>query len=409
MAVPQLESVESGIRSGRAEFVRETTEGETPSDPDWLRYSDAYQSISPQPSATISPRRRVGSEDVQNFNAGAEDHTLSIEYDLQRAIESGSTNDASYDGLARASDGTVPSSHSFLLRENLGGSGNLGGGVRGYWVGKGGKIDTVTLSGEPGDGNPVMVNLDYIFAKLRQYVIHQPSSSVSVTVTSTDSNDTMDVTIEDDGANTTETLTLSGTTSVSGTASFDSIDAIDLASAPQGDITVEDGSGNTIATIYGKSSYDDREGDLGVPALGSGSHEGALGTSYEIFLGDTVERPSGNAGEFLDQNTRINSFEITVNNNLEATAHVGSVAKEISEGQRVVEVAATLFGEKTSFESTTQHLRVTQETIKWALTSDTIEVTDAVLTDLGSISKESEQAVMTLDNTFQGKSINFNP
>lgn len=403
-----LESVESGIRAGRTEFVRETTVGTTPSDPDWLRYSDAYQTVTPEPTASISPRRRVGSYDVQNFNAGAEDHSLSIEYDLQRAIESGSTNDASFDGLARSSDGTMQSTHSYLQRDNLGGSGNLGGGIRGYTVGKGGKIDSVNLSGEPGEGNPVMVTLDYLFEKMRFYVIHQPSGSVNVTVSSSDANDTMDITIEDDGAGTSETLTLNGTTDVVGTASFSSIDAVELASRPTGDITVEDGSGNTITVIKGSSSHDDREGDLGVPALGNGSHEGALGTSYEVFLGDTVERPSGNTGEFLDTNTRINSFEITVNNNIAANAHVGSIGKELSEGPREIEVSATLFGEKTSFEAAEQHLQVVEETIKWDTTNDTIEVTDAVLRDLGSIGKESEQQVMMVDNTFEGQGITLN-
>lgn len=400
-----LESVESGIRSGRTEFVRESSVGTIPTDPDWLRFSDAYQTVTPEPAATISPRRRVGSYDVQNFNAGAEDHSLSIEYDLQRAIASGPTNDASYDGLTRASDGTLPSTHSYLQRDNLGGSGNLGGGIRGYTVGTGGKIDTVSLSGEPGDGNPVMISLDYLFEKMRFYVIHQPSGSVSITVSSSDTSDSMDVTIEDDGAGTSETLTLNGTTDVTGTATFSSIDAIELASAPTGDVTIEDGSGNTISVIKGSASYDDREGDTGVPALGNGSHESALGSSYEIFLGDTVERPSGSTGEFLDLNTRINSMEVTVNNNVEATPHVGSIGKELNVGQRDVEVSATIFGEKTSYEAAEQHLQVIEETIRWELTNDTIEVDSAVLTDLGSIAKESEQAVMTIDNTFTGKGL----
>lgn len=404
----QLESVESGIRDGRAEFVRETTEGQTPSNPAWLRFSDAYQTITPEPSANIAQRRRVGAVDVQSFNFGAEDHTLTIEYDLQRAIDSGSTNDASRDGIARASDGTLPNTHSFLERAELGGTGNLGGGVRGYTVGRGGKIDTVTLSGEAGDGNPVTVSLDYMFAKMRFHVIHQPSSGVSITVSSSDANDTMDITIEDDGASTTETLTLNGTTAVTGTATFSSIDAIELASRPVGDITVEDGSGNTIAVLRGSAHYSDREGDLGVPLLGSGSHESALGTSYEIFLGDTIERPAGTTGEFLDANTRINSFEVTVNNNLEATAHVGSIAKEISEGPRDIEVSASIFGQKPSFEAAEQHLADTEEDIIWQMTSDDMTVTNAVLTDLGDIGRESEQAILQLDNTFTGRGVQLN-
>lgn len=400
-------SVESGIKPQRLEFVRESTEGETPDNPAWSLYSDQVQSVGVSPSTAISPRRSVGDPDVQDFLAGAEDHEFTITYDLQQWFTS--SGDPAYDGMVRDS-GTneLPSSHSILIRDRLGGSGEAGGGHYQYTVIKGAKIDSVNLAGEPESGEPVIVELSYLAEKSRAYRVSWPSSATTLDVVSTDSGDTMDLTIEDEGASTTETVTLSGTTTVSTTGSFGSIDAFELSSEPTGDVTISDGSGNTLVTIYGSSSYQDREGDFGVPTLGSGSHASAIGSDFEIFAGDTIERPSG-SGSFIDpDDVFLNSAECTIENNLEASTQVDSVRKVISEGSRTINISASIFGAAASYHSIDQHLRVNGADIKWTLSGGDLTFTDATLTDPGDVTKETETAVMTIDNSFQARDITIN-
>ncbi len=408
-------TLESGIRSGRLEFVRETTEGTTPTDPAWSLFSDAYQTVAPTLNTTITPRRAVGEHDVQEFNPGSEDHTLEVTYDLMQALvdssgdmsteTSGSPNDAAADGILRGSEGEAINTHTVVERMTYGGNGTAGGGSRGYLVMRGAKVDSVTMSGEPASGDPITVTLSYMAPKGRIYRVDQPDSSTTLDVRSTDAGDTSQtVTIEDDGGSTSEGVSLNGTTVVTTTASFGSIDAINLDAETVGDVVIEDGSGNELARLHGSASYADREGDLGIPLLGAGSHASAIGNDAENIIGDTFVKPQG-GGEFLDPNTQINSAELSVENNAEATARVSDIGKEISFGPRDIQVSATLFGERTSFHTVKEHLQNTEEDIQWELTNSVVRVKGATLDEPGDATREAEQAVMQLDNTFTGKSI----
>lgn len=399
-------SVESGIKPQRLEFVRESTEGETPTDPDWDLYSDQVQSVSPTMSVAISPRRSVGVVDPNDFLPGAEDHEFAVTYDVQQWFTA--SGDAAYDGMTRDSSNELPSSHSIMMRDQLGGSGEAGGGHYMYTIFKGALVNSVELTGEPESGEPVMATLSYLAEKARSYRVSWPSSSTTLTVQSTDDADTMDLTIEDEGASTTETVTLTGTTSVSTTSSFGSIDAFELTAEPAGDVTIEDGSGNTLVTIYGSASYEDRAGDTGIPALGSGSHASAIGSSFEIFAGDLIERPSGSGGFIDSDDICINSASVTIENNLEATVCIDDIGKKINEGARNINISASIFGAAASYHSVTQHLRAVTSNIKWTLSGGNLEFTNAVLTDAGDISKETETAVMTIDNTFQASGLTIN-
>ena len=274
---------ESGIRSLRLQFIRETTEGVTPADPDWLIYSDAVQNFEISPTGSINPRGNVGSPDIANFNAGTESHEFSVQYDLQRWFTAAA--DAAYDGMFRNADGALPASHSMWARARAGDDGVAGQGSYIHYVGTGGKINTVTLVGEPESGEPIVVSLAYNCRKLRSYQIDAPVSSGVLTVVSTSASDTtQSVTVEDEGAAASETIgPLTGVTPVVGATSFASIGAAFLDAECVGDVTIEDASANLCMTIYGQDSYGGREGDLGVPLLDSGGHGAAVtGAFLEI-------------------------------------------------------------------------------------------------------------------------------
>jgi len=396
-------SVESGFKPHRLEFVRESEFGVTPDNPSWLKYSPSIQSITPTPTANIAERRNIGDADVVDFFAGAEDHELELEYDLHKWFVDGGGNalDASGDGLLRDANNELPASHTVVMRGTLGGTGADNGGSRLYVVARGAKVNSVDLNGDPGSGEPVTVTLNYLATKKRQFRVDQPGSATTLDIASTDAGDTsQSLTIESDDAGTTEVVSLNGTTVVTTTASFDSIDAVLLDAQTQGDVTVSVTGGPELARIRGLSSYQDREGDLGIPLLGSGDRSDTVPSAPEIFLGDTITRGSG----FLE-NADINSASASVQNNIEATPVVNSIGQQLNEAARDVTFTATVFGPKASFDSVIEHLTVAKTDIVWTMTGGSLTFPNAVLTGLGSLTRESEQAVMTIDNTFTSQGI----
>jgi len=396
-------SYESGIRALRLEFVRESTYNTPPTDPAWGLYSDAVQSFSVSPQASVSPRGNIGTPDVVNFNSGTESHEFSVTYDLQRFFVDGGGDpvDPAGDGMIRLSDGQLPNSHTVVARARSGDDGIQSGGSYIYYVATGAKINSVNLGGEPESGDPIVVTLDYMCRKLRAYQIDQPSASGTVDVVSTSTADTSQtLTIESEDAGVSEDVALTGSTPVTTTASFPTIDAAWLDGECVGDVTIEKGS-DTLMIIYGSASYDDREGDLGVPALGSGSHGSEIGTAYENILGDTITR----GGVALGIDADISSVSISVENGIETSSTIYSIGKALSEGMRTINLNASVFGPTASYDAMIDHLRTVESDIVWTLSGGTCTLVGAAMTSLGSIARDTGMAVLSVDNTFQGKSL----
>lgn len=392
---------ESGIRALRLEFVRETTEGVTPADPDWILYSDAVQMFEVSPTASISPRGNIGTPDVVNFNAGTESHEFAVTYDMQNWPSA--TGDATYDGMMRDADGALPASHSMLARARSGDNGVAGTGSYIYYHAVGAKINSLTLGGEPESGDPITVSLNYICRKLRSYQVDAPVSSGTLDVVSSSASDTTQtLDLEDATAAITEAVSLTGTTPVTTTASFASIGAAWLDAECVGDVTVSDASANLCLTIYGSASYNDREGDLGIPLLGAGSRGAAYATAYESILGDTIERPNGTP---LGIDADVSSVSMSVENNIETSSTIYSIGQILSEGPRTITLSASVMGPTASYDAMVDHLQANEANIEWTLTGGTITLVGAAMTDLGSIARDTGLALLSIDNTFQGKSI----
>lgn len=388
---------ESALHDRRIEFVPETTRGEPPSNPSWELFSDRLQNIDWSPSPTYDVDRAVGTADALDADAGPEDHSLALAYRLQRWLVDGSGNpqDAAAYGLLRDADNQLHNSHTIVDREDRSTGGADGGGRRTYTVAVGALIGEVTLEGDPSTGNPITPELAYTAEKVRSYEIDQPADGTTITVVSTDGNDSMDVTIEDDGAATSETLTLNGTTEVTGTSSFTSIDAVRLASEAAGDVQIKDDAGNVLMEIKGKNSYDDREGDLGIPLLGSGSHASALGTAFERFIGDVINRGGSSIADTLT------SLALTASNNLETEPQVGTLRRRIDEGGRDVTMSASTVGDGESHDRIVESLISTAADIQWQLTGGNITLKSAILDSPGGRQIQVGDAKVTQDNTFR--------
>ena len=392
-------AVEAGIKDLRVHFVRETTTGIIQADPAWLRYSDTVQRIQESPNANLYMQRGAGEFDIQDFLTGPEDHGLEITYELQNWITSG--NDAAADGLLRAADGAFLNTHGYQSRQDLISGGILSSGRRIYTIGKGGRIGRVSLAGDPNTGEPLKVMLTYIYEKLRSYVIDQPASSGVVTVVSDDAADTSQVlTVENEGAAASEGISLNGTTPVAGATSFGDVDSFSLDIECTGDVTITMG-GQVIGTILGKTSNGGYEGDFGIPPLGSGSFEAALGTGYEQIVGSTIQR----GGSDLEAAATISALEYQVENNLVVHPRIDSRKRRIIEGARDVTVIANIFSEVGSHDAFVEHLKATEADIVWTLTGGSITAQNAALTGLGGRSYEAGQAVMQRNNTFTARSL----
>lgn len=396
-----MASQESGIKGLDLEFVRETIRGVDPANPAFLFYSDAVQSFNLSPTASINPRGNIGSADIVNFNSGTESHEFGVTYDLQRWFTS--STDAAYDGLHRLASGELPASHMVVGKAVHGTDGAASNGGFIYYVMNGALINSVTLTGEPESGDPIVVDLSYMCEKQRAYMVDTPAGATMLTIVSSDAADTtQDITIEDAGASISEVLSLTGTTPVNTSSSaFTEIEGALLDAECKGDVTITDGS-NLLMTIYGTDAYDTRDGDLGIPLLGSGSHASVIAASYETILGDTIERPGGTS---IAYDGCIASASISVDNNIETNSCISQIGMKLSEGPRTVTLDASLFGPKISFDMMREHLQATETNIVWTMTGGTLTLAGAALTSLGGVSRDTGQAVLTLDNTFQGKSL----
>ena len=405
-------SNEGSIRNQRAEFVRESQKGVFPTDPTFEAFSDNITSVDWSPTPGVSERRGIGSPDVATFHNGPEEHELTVEYDLQRWVVDGSgdPNDATGDGVLRNANNDLPNTHGVVIREenlDVPASETVNGAAskdtRLYLVGIGGRVSSVTYSGDPGSDQPVTVEVTYTFEKIREYQLDQPGTDDTLDITNNGSSG-VDVTIENENAGTSETNTVAAGTTVTTTATFSDIDAVELSGDIDGDVVVaESTSGDDLVRIRGSNHYGHGEGDEGVPALGSGSHAGAVGTAYETILDDTIERPSGTGLGY-----EINSVEFTVENELDTREQIGTPRMAISAGNRTVEVSTTLVGPTESVQQANEALGEVGANLVWSLSGGSLQADNARLTDFSGVSKSEGEAAMSLDNTFTGETVTVN-
>lgn len=421
-------SYESGIQPYRIEFIRESTRGVTPDDPTWVLFSDNVRTFEPAIDPQMEGQEGLGTPDYNSSFAGTEQTEITVVYDLQQWLIDGSSNaqDASYDAVARNNDNRIPNSHSVVRRLDVGSldAGNTINGAtskdsRMYFVGKGGLAD-VTFTMNIDSGQPIQVELAYQFEKGRLYQIDQPPSDGSgkQIALQTDADDTNDqgttITIEgiDDGGNAAEEdVSLDGadsTTAVDTDTAFQEIDAIEIGSELVNNLEVYEDDDNTndsvtlgdqLAVFYGQKAYDQGEGDLGVPALGSGSHASALGGDYELPLdGDLFELPTGTT--IADE---ITTTEISFDNNINAMSRSNGPRPRLVEGGRDAEVSTTVFGQVETYQQTVDMLRTNAQNYKWTASdpngdSGSVELTNTKVTEVGE-SEEARQDVIEVELT----------
>ncbi len=402
-------ATEGGIRDKRFEYARETIAGELVTDPNWKLPSDNVTNFEWSPTGGVQARQGLGTADVVRHDNGPEEHEVTVQYDMQvfPVDASGNPQSLDADGLLRAGpQNALPNTHQFVRREqkdDLDANQTVNGSTRKdnrtFTVMVGGRIDSVSYQGDPSSEQPVVVEVTYSAEKVRQYQIDQPGSSTVLDITN-DGSSEIDVTVEDEGATTTETITVSAGATETTTSQFGDIDAIQLSDDVDGDVTVSESSGDDLAIIRGSDFYGHGEGDMGVPSLGSGSHADPIGTDYEFILGDKIEQPAGSSFAY-----ELNSVELSVENNVQSREQIGTPRMALSADNRGVELTTTIVGETESVRTAEEHLGVKQNDIVWTMSGGTITVDNSALTDFGGVTDEMGESAMSLDNTFTGEGI----
>jgi len=399
------------MRLQRAEFAREPDPGVAPTDPSFEAYSDTVMMYPGwDPDANIEAQRGVGTYRPENFFAGPEDHSgVRIAYHLQRWItDGGSPNDAHADGLQRDADNRAQNTHTFVGREEHNAGGVAGGGRRIYYVGQGGYVASGELPFATDTALPIETSIEYDFQRFMVFVVDQPSASTTLYAKSTDAADTSQtLTIEDEGAGTTEDVNLNGTTAQQTTASFGDIDALWLDAECEGTVEVYDGdpsgSANKLAEIGGAGDYDQGEGDLGIPALGSGSHAGSVGSSFEHFIDDTIEATTGTLG---GTNARVVSSTFSYDNGTDADT-VGGRFRDVYMGEQTLTLEADVFGPEANAQEIRHHLQNSGIDVTWTADAGTLELLAGTRTSGGEADKEASQGRATISPSYEFSDLNI--
>lgn len=347
---------ESATANTRIEWVPESSFMTPPDNPSWNRFSD-YIQLGPGWGGDpgVEGFRAQGSPDIADHFRGQEEHPFGFEYLMQRfPVDSGGAIQGP-EAVPIVNDGSeYYPSHSLVYRREVTSGGNFDAGFREYAVGLGARVSSVTFPGDASEARPILLQTEYDAAYGRTHLIHQPASATTLTVSSTSTEDTFDVVIEDEGAATTETVTLNGTSEVTTSASFDNIDAIWCEAEPVGDISVTDGTTDILEDPLAGTEGDGRGGyELGVPPLGTGSHASAIGTdprnfhflgTDQLWGGSSAAPSAGNAGG-------VESADLTVEMDVSYEPRTGSPFPAVVVNNRTVTVDLPTRGQYESYQT----------------------------------------------------------
>lgn len=418
---------ESGLLDHRCVFAREDplNRGQPPTNGTYRLFSDRMQSIfNLSPEANIEAMRAVGHADARSFWPGPEEHEASFEYYLQRWFVDASGNplDAMYDGLIRDEDNRLPHTHTVVDRETNHTGGNFGNGTYKYTVGLGGKIDVVSTEGNADDSLPMVWEVEYVFEKVRSYVVHRLDAPSTLLVASDNANDTGQVTIENEDRTIQETFSLNGTTDVLTTNAFDSVDSIWINTDQMGDVTVyknvgdatTPARGDPVAYIPGRETHNMIEGDQGIPPVGSGSIENQIEAdpaagSFEHFLAARVSRAPTRTVGGLEFGPRLHSVSLEVANNVDSEALAHTRRQALDEGAREVTVGAEIAGPFASHETLTDYMTTSGGDVNVELQGGTLRFPQATVTDPGERGAEAEEASSTVDMELESRATATDP
>ena len=402
-------TVESALQDVRVEYVKEQTEAEAPSDPDWSVLTDYLDELTFSPGADREGIEVVGSSDIRDMFRSSEEPELSSSFYKQQGFVD-SNGDPQYPaGQPLAySDGCDLPSYTVLSRQEYDCEGNDGAGYREYVVLFGAKPIEVVNPGDPSEAQPILEELSWQARKGRTYVIHQPSAGTTLEIENTGS-DSVDITVESEGGSTAETITVGGNSTVTTLETYSDVDVIYAESEHEGDILVTDGSGTNIldeATPLAGSDTDGVESDLGIPPLGAGSRGSAIGTDPSDYQFIGLDGPITWQGTALAD--RIHTLDLTVSIDTSREAIQGARGSTIDPGMRTVEVEADTAGPHESADLIAENFHNEEGDIVYPYPDNDVTVYNAQITDVPDYTRQAGDANYIPSTTWTGHSDDTN-
>ena len=404
-----MTQVESSLQATRIEYVQETEEAVSPTDPDFQVLSDFLDEFNFSPGADREGIEVLGDADIRDMFRSSEEPEFTTSFYKQQGFVD-SSGDPQYpagEPLAY-SDGCDLPSYTVLSRQEYDCEGNDGAGYREYVVLFGAKPVEVVNPGDPSEAQPILEELSWQARKGRTYVIHQPGEDTTLEIENTGS-DSVDVTIESESASQSETITVGANSTVTTVETYSDVDVIYAESEHEGDILVTDGSGTNIldeATPLAGSDTDGVEADLGIPPLGSGSRGSAIGTDpsdYQFI---------GLDGPIEWQNTaladRIHTLDLTVSIDTSREALQGARGATIDPGMRTVEVEADTAGPHESADLIAENFHNESGDIVYPYPDNDVTVYNAQITGVPDYTRSAGDANYIPSTTWQGHSDDTN-
>lgn len=398
--------VESALQNARIEYVKESSIGVTPTDPSWSTLTDYGDEIVLESGGSRTGIDVIGSGDIVEHFRGPEEPNLTTSYYKQQAFVDSSDN-ANYPAARPLTfDWTTDyPSYTFQYRRDVQDGGNDGAGFREYIVARGARPVGLTLPGDPSEGEPMIEELTWDVEKARAFVIHQPSSSTTLDVTN-NAGTSIDVTIEDEGASTTETITVSGNSTKTTTNSFGDVDVIYAESEPADTIDVTDGSGTDILDqpLAGTNTTN-VDGERGIPPLGTGSHGSSISTDPNkyLFLGvDTVDWQGSSLAN------RIHALDLNVELDTSREPVAGTRGQYIDVGTREATADADVAGPYKSAELIADQFRNENGDLKYVLPDNDVVLRSAYLDETPDIVRSAGDENYIPSVTFRGEETSSN-
>jgi len=398
-----MTTAESALQDHRIEYVEESTEGEFVTDPEWSVLTDYLDELTFTPGARREAISVVGQGDFKDMFRGAEEPEVSTNYYKQQGFVDSGGNVNYPGGRPLTYDyGCDLQSFTLQVRRESDCEGNFGSGFREYIVVRGAKPTEVTNPGDPSEANPIIEELSWTVQKGRSYVIHQPDSGTTLDITNSGS-DSVDVTIEDEGASTSETITVAGNTTVTTVETYENVDVIFAESEHTGDITVTDGSGTNVldaGTQLAGSDTDGVESDRGIPPLGSGSHGSAIGTDpadYQFIGVDSINWQGSSLSD------RIHALDLTVSLETSREPTNGTRRSPIDVGTRTVEIEADTAGPFESATRIAEQFHNESGDFVYSYPDNDVTVNNAEITDAPDYTRTAGDTNYIPSTTWQGK------
>jgi hypothetical protein len=399
--------VESGLQDIRTEWVAETTPGEFPADPSWNAFAAEIAEFTYSTDGNKEGRDALGNLDTVAHDRAAESASATLSYRQARfPVDSGGAvvDPVAYPITTDASE-DYPS-HTVVERRDVAGGGKLNAGYREFAVLTGARPVSASFDGDPSATEPIPQELGYEAERGRTHIVHQPDTSQTLVVKSTDSGDTNDVIIESADADTTETVTLPGSdpNEVTTSESFGDIDAIEVVGEHAGDIQVgtDTGSGSIdtelLETPLTGTATDGVDSIAGIPALGSGSHASDITADGPQFLGTDATWVGSTLAD------RVHTLNMTVEREVSREPRQTTRRQSIDVGARSVSIDADVAGPYETAERIAEHHRDKSGDIVWTFdTGETITANSAELVDAPEFTRSAGDTNYIPSVTFEPK------